>query len=515
MHAWTWFSSPLTWFVLVLSSSPVRGVPLGTAFTYQGLLTDNGSPASGSHDLQFTLHNAAVEDGVVAGPICIDNVVLQDGLFTVDLDFGAVFDGNQQWLAVAVRTDGAPGNCDSGTYTLLLPRQPLTVAPYAARALSAPKGHALDADDGLPADAVYVNSVGNVGIGTTTPGFPLGFPNTLGDKISLYGQSGPSYGFGIQPALLQIHTNVSGADIAFGYGSSAMFTEVMRVKGNGNVGIGTTMPNVKLQVHTPVDFYGIAHSDGTHNLVTWMGTSEGVEGAWIGPTTLHALTLQTSNLSRLTVAADGNVGIGKTTPVNRLDVSGGMVVGTAYAGSATAPANGMLVAGSVGIGTNAPGVFQLVVNGMAAKPGGGLWSVLSDFRLKRDVAPMNGTLEKLLCLHGREFSYTQEAVDRKLGLSGRQIGLMAQEVAQIFPEWVGHDDEGYLYVTERGTTALMVEALRDLRNEKDRQLAELKAKTARLEQENLSLQERLDRMEKLLAARFGDEPGTAVSGESP
>ena len=93
----------------------------------------------------------------------------------------------------------------------------------------------------------------NVGIGTTTPGFPLTFANSLGDKISLWGQSGNSYGFGIQSgsgnSLLQIHTDNALNDITFGSGSSGAMTETMRIKGNGNVGIGTTTPTLaKLQI---------------------------------------------------------------------------------------------------------------------------------------------------------------------------------------------------------------------------------------------------------------------------
>ena len=74
-----------------------------------------------------------------------------------------------------------------------------------------------------------------IGIGTTNPGFPLNFADSLGDKISLWGGAGSHYGFGIQDYLLQIHTDSSFSDIAFGFGSSKNFTENMRISGTGNL----------------------------------------------------------------------------------------------------------------------------------------------------------------------------------------------------------------------------------------------------------------------------------------
>jgi hypothetical protein len=76
---------------------------------------------------------------------------------------------------------------------------------------------------------------GNVGIGTTTPGFPLTFANTLGDKISLWGQSGKSYGLGIGNGQLQIHSYDENYDIVFGTGPSPNIMETARIKGNGDL----------------------------------------------------------------------------------------------------------------------------------------------------------------------------------------------------------------------------------------------------------------------------------------
>ena len=153
--------------------------------------------------------------------------------------------------------------------------------------------------------------------------------------------------------------------------------------------------------------------------------------------------------------------------------------------------------GHVGINTTNPMQFNLAVNGFAAKPGGGSWSNLSDERLKRGIQPMKGTLEKLLSLHGYEFEYRDNAIATQLGLPGRQIGLMAQEVESVFPDWVGRTEDGYLHVTERATTALMVEALRDLRAEKDRQIA-AQAELVRSQQQEIeSLHSKIKSLEDI------------------
>ncbi len=147
---------------------------------------------------------------------------------------------------------------------------------------------------------------------------------------------------------------------------------------------------------------------------------------------------------------------------------------------------------------NAAGIFtpQIVFlsNGTALKPGGGSWSVLSDPRAKHDITPLTNTLDRLLNLRGYSYEYNADMVEQGIALPGRQIGLMADEVERVFPDWISRDEKGTRFVTERSTTALMVEALRDLRTEKDRELA---AKQAEIE----NLKARLDRLEAALIAK--------------
>src|SRR5580692_3302421 len=97
----------------------------GTAFTYQGLLNDGGSPANGQYDLQFVVFDASTNGTQIGATLTNATTSVSNGLFDVPLDFGAVFTGNHYWLEIGVRTNGGD------SFTILNPRQPIAPAPYA------------------------------------------------------------------------------------------------------------------------------------------------------------------------------------------------------------------------------------------------------------------------------------------------------------------------------------------------------------------------------------------------
>jgi len=99
-----------------------------TAFTYQGFLRDNGTPANGVYDLRFALFDSANGGNQIGSVVFVNGVTVADGLFTVEVNFGtAPFNtGARRWIEIGVR----PGN-STGGHSLLTPRIELTPVPYA------------------------------------------------------------------------------------------------------------------------------------------------------------------------------------------------------------------------------------------------------------------------------------------------------------------------------------------------------------------------------------------------
>lgn len=238
-----------------------------------------------------------------------------------------------------------------------------------------------------------VTSGGNVGLGQPNPGFPLSFASTFGDKIALYGTSGNHPGFGVQDSLLQVHCATSSDAIGFGYGNSSLFTERMRIQGNGNVGIGTAAPAAGL------------HVMGSG----WFGTHSG------------GLASAAGKGVRIFMDTGSSPNIGR-------------VFSYDYASSSSLDMTLQHNGGGLGIGNITP-AYKLQVNqDSAAKPNGGSWTNPSDLRLKKNIRPFTDGLATVEKINPVRYQYNGLAqMPKDLDC----IGVVAQEMLPVAPYTVG------------------------------------------------------------------------------
>ncbi|MCK7592934.1 hypothetical protein [Pseudomarimonas salicorniae] len=131
---------PCALFLACLLAGSTDAAPIGSAFTFQARLSEDGQPASGQYDLEFELFDAE-QGGSPIGLIPISGLIGTDGavgeegrigregLISVMLDFGdGAFVGDARWLEVRVRKQG------ESEFTTLQPRQPILSTPYALHA---------------------------------------------------------------------------------------------------------------------------------------------------------------------------------------------------------------------------------------------------------------------------------------------------------------------------------------------------------------------------------------------
>jgi hypothetical protein len=311
---------------------------------------------------------------------------------------------------------------------------------------------------------IYNNNSGNVGIGTNAPITPLSFASVLGNKISLWGSNtNTHYGFGIQGSLLQMYCAGSGDNIAFGYGSSTNFTELMRIEGTGDVGIGITNPAHRLHVKGTAS--NIANFDGGNDM--WVTLSENgvakgyigsyvasvsaddVELGTIGGNTTGAVHLTTNNTARLTVLNAGNVGIGTTAPTQRLHVIGNILAS----------------------GTITP----------------------SDLRFKNNIQSIQSPLSKLVLLNGVTYFMNRSAFPEWNFDSTMQYGVIAQQVEQLFPEMVTTlNDKGYKGVNYTKLIPVLIEGFKEMNSKVEAAQKENKE----LKEQLLQLIKRIEVLEK-------------------
>ena len=419
-----------------------------------------------------------------------------------------------------------------------------------------------------PLERMRINSAGNVGIGTSNPGALLdmqaasangvvshNIANTAGGNtgsaaliVSTYGsgssflqmnqgrgtsaattatQAGDTLGFlqmqGYGSGFKGGTAILSSADATFtstsGPGSllflttpsgSTGATERMRVSGAGNVGINTTAPVAKLDISAAVNGSG----PGIRiNANTRTGADEIVhfEG--------------TTSSNSFSMLANGNIGIGTSTPDSNLHVFGYSHLATTNV--TTVGAQGAYIMWNLTSGTGetdfvnqrgaGSGGFYFYNATNAGAVGSAIAYInssgtftTSDIRLKKNLTPIENALDKILTLEG--FNYNWK--DQERG-KDRQIGLIAQEVQKVFPEAIHEEKKGgYLAVGYDHLVAPVISALREfygrwaadsaelhrridalekVNAEKD---AEIKTLRARQESQDAEIKRRLDLLER-------------------
>ncbi|PHN05124.1 tail fiber domain-containing protein [Flavilitoribacter nigricans] len=310
--------------------------------------------------------------------------------------------------------------------------------------------------------------------------------------------------------------NRKNGSIFFGANNAAKMT----ISNLGDVGIGTTTPNVKLQVREGTVGVGnfnantiaaFEKSSGNGYLTVLTGSntesgllfgdeSSGQRGGIVynNASTADGLQLRTNgNFTRMVIDNVGDVGIGTTNPIRPLDVksrNGGDEYGIRMerAGSAVSWEMSLF-----------QGEFNFFYNGgitpVAVIATNGTYSG-SDRRLKKNIRPYKKVLPLLPALHISTFEYTADQEAKP------SLGLIAQDVAKVYPEIVrlapNRAGEMYLSLDYSKTGVLALKALQELQEERAAEALEkekLQAEVQALQSENRELRKRLSDIEAAIA----------------
>ena len=144
--------------------------------------------------------------------------------------------------------------------------------------------------------------------------------------------------------------------------------DIFFINNNNLVGIGTNMPQSKLNVIGNVAIGGLvtAPANGLYvNGSVGIGIPVPKNKMDIAGNLIIGSSFASNKFAPVDgLTVEGSISIGKDNPVNKLDIFGNSAIGTLYACNKVAPENGLIVQGNVGIGTFEPNTdFKLHVKG--------------------------------------------------------------------------------------------------------------------------------------------------------
>ncbi len=451
---------------LTLLPQPARAQGPPERMTYQGFLVDGNGAALGlgapkNYDVIFRIIDSQnrpkwTEQQTVTVDKGYFSVLLGEGSQVGSephLTLSSVFDGTSTMsVAITVKGIGAAG----ADVNILPPLQVLT-SPYSFLAHSSVTASSLINDTN--GQIVTVNG-SSVGINRSTPASALDVNGTitatafsgavnasdiaagtlsdarlssnvamLNGSQTFAGEPIFSSGLGISGQnMLEFGQGVVGKEPNAGKMGYKLFsTDSLDIVGAGN----GLLPNLDRKVHLFAE--GGVQIDGAVNAASYAGGSLSVSGPVAG--------------NQLLINNAGTAGVSSTIQA---------VGGSQY----------ILWLSDTGGILN----YSFGTGGNAVKFGGGGWGALSDVKAKHDIKDLSGSLDKLLKLRSVTFEYNEPA---RYG-TGTQTGFVAQEVEPIFPNWVDPGPQGMKTVTPRGFESLTVQALRELRAEKDGEIQDLK-----------------------------------------
>jgi hypothetical protein len=400
-------------------------------------------------------------------------------------------------------------------------------------------------------ERMRIDSSGNVGIGTSSPsarlnvgggslptsgsGYSLGISSALGaTRLTTDASSKTNYiGSFYDDTAIEISQGVTSgyvSGIVIGGRSAtnatvsdaiALYTrslERMRITSTGNVGIGTSSPNLRLEV-------GGASTSTTNAGLSNMQFYAGFNGSPFGGVVLGAglngnsptvaasrdgsgnglpLLFFTDGSERMRIDSSGNVGIGTSSSGAKLEVSGSIRTSIGSGGTlslfeTTTPRANHLVLGSDGsgsyinatyatggsgiirfqtvssermritdvgevwiAGTTDRGAFNLQCNGTGVW-GAGAYTNGSDARIKEEIEPISSSLEVVNKLNPVTFKYKENwSSDR-----ATQTGFIAQELQEaladeVYIDGVVNDTSEYMSVAYQNIIPILTKAIQEL-----------------------------------------------------